>query len=152
CSRKGSARRSSSGWVAPTSSTACLRTSRNSSSPSSGSRERATSDLSSVSAAEERPRAAGATRAASGGPAARGGGGRLRGGAIAGRLAVADGVRLGVAAAPAVLDRLDQLLLGLGDVRRPVGREVLAERLDVAGLVLPREELELVEHPVRQRL
>ena len=67
-------------------------------------------------------------------------------------IAIAAGLGLGVAVAPAVLDRLDQLLLGLGDVRRPVGREVLAERLDVAGLVLAGQELELVEHAVRQRL
>ena len=47
---------------------------------------------------------------------------------------------------------LKQLLLRLGDVRRPVRVVVVSERLDVAGLVLLGERLELVEDALRQRL
>ncbi len=61
-------------------------------------------------------------------------------------------MQFGVASPAAGLDRLDQLLLGLGHVARPVGREVLAKRLDVAGLVLPGKPLELVENAMRQGL
>ena len=49
------------------------------------------------------------------------------------------------------LGGLEQLLLGLGDVGGPVGREVVPEGLDVAGLVLLGQPLELVEHALRQR-
>ena len=54
---------------------------------------------------------------------------------------IAVGLRLGIPYTAASLNRLDQLLLGLGHVAGPVSREVLAKRLDVAGLVLPRKPL-----------
>ena len=61
---------------------------------------------------------------------------------------IAVGLRLGISHTAAGLNRLDQLFLGLGDVAGPVGREVLAKRLDIAWLILPRKPLELVENPV----
>ena len=65
---------------------------------------------------------------------------------------VAEAGGLGIAAPPARFDRLDELLLGLGDVGGPVGRVVLAEGLDVARLVLAGQPLQLVEDAVPQGL